>query len=145
MFLSCLTVRTFLNYNRGMDSYFSCFLDDIKMFKPSKEGASTVQAWQSDTDRCERTKLHIDFRLIWTPQDRQQPKITIPRAAYLKMNGRLTLKKPQTSAKQAEKETERKCLWQKRPGKKLNTKAWGRIINKDEIRQMRVLSEKRLP
>ena len=65
----------FPNYNRGMDKYFSCFLDDIKVFKPSEERDSTVQV----TVRCyrwyTRQKLHIEFRLIWTPQDRNSPKI----------------------------------------------------------------------
>ena len=27
----------FLNYNRGMERYFSCFLDDIKVFEPSEK------------------------------------------------------------------------------------------------------------
>ena len=31
----------FPNYNRGMDRYFSCFLDNIKVFEPSEEGDST--------------------------------------------------------------------------------------------------------
>ena len=67
-FLSCLTVRDYLNYNRGMDTKFRCFLDDIKVVEPSEEVDATDDAkgvssliWtllktenhrKSDTTRC---------------------------------------------------------------------------------------------
>ena len=66
------------------------FLDDIKVFEPSEEGDSTVELTADATDRCERTKLHVDFRLIGTQHERKSPKITTPRSAYLKMRDRLT-------------------------------------------------------
>ena len=70
-----------------MDRYFSCVLDDIKAFEPGEEGDPTVQVTVLDAaDRCERTKLHIDFCLIWTLQDGKPPKTTIPRV----MRGRPT-------------------------------------------------------
>jgi len=42
------------------------------VFEPT-EGDLTVHV----TVRCERPRLHIDFRLIWTLQDRRSPKITV--------------------------------------------------------------------
>ena len=58
--------------------------------------------------------------------------------------------KTKTNAKHAEKETEHKCLQQKkkrkrRPRKWLNTKACGKIITRDKSTQMQELNEKWLP
>ena len=49
--------------------------------------------------------------------------------------------KTKTSAKQAEKEIERKCLRQKEKKKE----ACGKIVKKDKSTQMRELNEKWLP
>ena len=85
-FLSCLTGEDFLNYNRGMDREFSCFLDDMKVSEPSEEVDSTVEM----TVRCYRwrgrTKLHIEFPVWVGHYSRQKiPENPTPRTVYLKM------------------------------------------------------------
>ena len=42
--------------DRGLNKYFSCFLDDIKVFEPSEEGDSTVQV----AARCYRSMRKND-------------------------------------------------------------------------------------
>ena len=120
MFLSCLRARRF--FVRFFPSYIRAWTDTSRasgrVFEPV-EGDLTAHV----TDRREPTKLHIEFRLIWTlVQDRKSTKITTPRAACLKNEGWTDILKTKTCAKQAEKETERKqaeketeckCLWQK--------------------------------
>ena len=47
------------------------YLDDIKVFEPSEEGDSIDCASDSPMlQMIRKTKLHIDFRFIWTLQDR---------------------------------------------------------------------------
>ena len=75
----------FLNYNRGMDRKFSCFLDDIKVFEPSEEIDSIVEMTVRFYRWCERTKLLIEFPVWFGHYSRQ--KVTenpTPRAVYLK-------------------------------------------------------------
>ena len=106
----------FLNYNRGMAKMFSCVLDDIKVFEPSEEVDSTVEMTVRCYRWCERTKLHTEFP-VWVGHYSRQ-KITenpTPHVVYLKMTRGVDW---HPKPKQAEKETERKCLRQKKKKKK---------------------------
>ena len=124
----------FLNYNRGMDRYFSCFLDDIKVFEPSEEVYSTVEMIVWCYRWCKRTKLRKDV-LVWCGRYSRQKNTENP-TPYLKMTwgGQTPWKPKQALNRQRKKLNANACgkppqkqTKQKRPRKKLNPKACGKM------------------
>ena len=116
---------------------YTLILDDIKVFEPSEEGVLTAQV----TVRCSRSmrkkKLHIDFCLIWTVQDRKPPKIT-PRSAYLKIRGRLTPQKPKQAPNRQRKKLNANTFGKKGQERSWTQKAYGKVIKKDETTQITI-------
>ena len=116
-----------------MDRYFSCFLDDIKVFEPSEEVNLTVQMTVRCYRWCKRMKLHIDFP-VWFGHNSRQ-KITenpTPHTVYLN----ITLWKTKQALNRQRKKLNTNACSRKRPRKKLNTKACGKIIKKDKTTQI---------